>query len=184
MIGLNLDEQKKKVLIIGGIGLLLVADIFFIFFPLICKTFQLRSEIVSVQKNITVLNQQIAGRGETKKKLEVLKIDQLRFQKLFPREEEIPALLGELSTIAGKLGVDIVSVTPAKTIPGAVPDLFHEVPIEMSGRGGYHQIGQFVNKLEMLDKFIKIQNIEISAEKAAPRRHLFKVLLSTYILRV
>jgi len=185
MINLNLDEQKKKILIIGGIGVLLVADIFFIFFPLIGKTFQLRSEIVSIKKNIAVLNQQIAMRGETQKKLEALKNDQARFQKLFPKEEEVPALLGELSTVAGKLGVDIISVRPAKTNPGAVPtpSFFHEVIIEMSGRGGYHQIGRFINKLEMLDKFISIQDIEITTERTTPRVHIFRILLSTYILR-
>lgn len=182
-------EQNRKVLIIGaGVIILLLLDLFLVFLPLVKKSFDLKSQIVSVKKNISTLNQQIVSLDATKKRLEILKNDQIMYETKFPKEEEVPALLGRLSTIAGKLGVEIIAVKPVKIeLRGGADEtvgLFHEVPIEISAKAGYHQIGQFINKLETLDKFIKIQDVEITPDRATPRRHFFRVLVLTYILKV
>lgn len=181
-------SQKRKVLVIGIGGIILLAvDIFFVFIPLLNKTFNLKSQIISMKENTAYLNRQISMLDATKKKLEILKADQIKYGEFFPKEEEVPVLFGNLSGIAGKLGVDIISVKPVKSDLGQDAEktagLFHEVPIEISAKGGYHQMGQFINKLETLDNFMEVKDLEITADKATPRRHFFRLLVSTYILR-
>ncbi|MDD5450057.1 MAG: type 4a pilus biogenesis protein PilO [Candidatus Omnitrophica bacterium] len=175
---------KNRLLIVAIIAIIvLIADIFFIFIPIIGKNFYLKSRIVTVRDNTTALKKQISMLGETKKRLEALKAEQIKYKEVFPTEEEVPVLLGDFSSIAGKLGIDIIAVKPVKLTEKQDEGLFHEVPIEISAKGGYHQMGQFINKLETLNKFMEIKDVEVVADKTTPRRHYFRILVSTYILK-
>ena len=182
------DEQNRKILIIGISSVVLLAvDVFFVFIPLVNKSFDLKTQIISIKNNTASLDRQIAMLDNTRKRSEVLKAEQTRYKEFFPKEEEVPAILGDLSSIAGKLGVDIIAVKPVKLNSQQntekIANLFHEVPIEISAKGGYHHIAKFINKLETLDKFIEVKDLEIVANQTTPRRHFFRLLVSMYISR-
>lgn len=184
---LDISEANKKILImVAGVVIALIFDIFFIFFPLVGKSYKLKAKIISSSKDLSYLKQQISSLDNIKKRLENLKTEQVKYGKGFPKEEEIPALLGNISTIAGKLGIEIIAVKPVRMAfqeeAKSVGELFREVLVEIYAKGGYHQMGQFINKLETLDKFMEIRDIEITADKNSPRRHFFRLLVATYIL--
>lgn len=186
---IHIAEEKRKFLIIVLSGIVLfVLDIAFIVTPLINKTSDLKFQIIAIKKNISDLNKQISMLDAARKKLENLKSDQAVYEKRFPKEEEIPSLLESLSTIAARSSVDIIAVKPIKIETKEqmqeTVGLFHEIPIEILARGGYHQLSQFINKLETLDRFIEVKDVEIAQDNTMPRRHFLKLLVSTYILRM
>lgn len=175
-----IGEEKRKILIIAlSSAALLALDIFFILRPICNKCADLKTQIVSVKNNINSLNQQISSMDNIKRQLEALRQEQSDYEKKFPKEEEIPALFDSLSNIALKSGVAIIAIKPSHPAQEAV---FHEIPMEISAKGGYHQIGQFINKLETSDRFIEVKDIEIKQDNTTPRRHSLKLLVSTYIL--
>lgn len=181
-------NQNKKLAAIGLIAaVLVIADIFFIFLPLLGKNFKIKTQILSLKKNTEALNRQFSDINGIKERLAAVKAERESYNLIFPKEEEVPVLLGGISAIAGKTSIDIIAVKPVKLEnsrdTAESTAVFHEVPIEIFAKGGYHQIGQFINKLESLDKFVEIKDIEITADKATPRRHFFRLLVSTYVLR-
>ena len=189
MMAINIDDAKKRVLLLGAVAILaLAADCVFIFFPLVGKAYSLRYRICSSRKDITLLNQQLSAVEAVKKRLTNLKEEREKYANCFSKEEEIPAILGDISTIAGRLGVDIIAVKPVKLTSqegaGKTGDLFHKVPVEIFGKGGYHQIGQFIGRLEAFDKFMAIEDLEITADPASPRKHFFRLMVAAYILKV
>jgi len=180
-------EQRKLLIIVIGIAILLVADISFILLPLINKTFDLSSQVSSTRKNIDNLNQQISTIDETREKLSRLKESYSKYVKRFSREEEIPRLLETLSKIAAESEVVILAVRPVATKSDKqdkkLANIFREVPIEIRAMGGYHQLGSFINKLETLDRFLKVTDISITQNIRTPRNHSLRLLVATYILK-
>lgn len=184
-----ISVEKRKFLIISlTSAALLLLDILFILRPLINKAYDLKSQVVSIKNNIANLNKQISMLDSQTKKLGMLTTDKTNYEKKFPKEEEVPALLESLSTIAKRSSVDIIAVKPvkieAKEQMEKIAGIFHEIPIEILAKGGYHQLGQFINRLENLDRFMEVIDIEIVRDNTTPRRHYLRLLVSTYILRM
>ena len=178
-------EQRKFLIIVVSVIILLILDITFILSPLINMTFDLSSQVSSVKKNIANLNQQISKVDDTKKKLALLKDDYLIYGNKFPKAEEIPRLLETLSTIAAKSEINIVAIRPqskaSKKHKGKIAILFQEMPIQIIAQGGYHQIGSFINRLETLDRFLKVDDISLVQSGATGKMLRVTLLVSTYI---
>lgn len=181
------DARNKNALVIGAAAaVILLVDIFLILLPLTALNFKLKTQIISLKKETAALKKQAADINAIKNRLGAVKNEQKTYENLFPREEEVPALLGGISAVAGKIGVEMVAVRPVKLEPAQKTDagaIFQEVPVEIFAKGGYHQIGQFINRLESLDRFFEIKDIEIRVDKASPRKHFLKLVVTTYILK-
>ena len=183
------DARNKNIVVIGAAAaVVLLVDIFLILPPLTVLNFKLKAQIISIKKDADVLNRQFSDASAINNRLEAARNEQKECEKRLPKDEEVPVLLGGISAIAGKIGIEMIAVRPVKLETfGKAPEsdtIFHAAPIEIFAKGGYHQIGQFINKLESLGKFVEIKDIEITADKATPRRHFFRLLVSTYILNV
>jgi type IV pilus assembly protein PilO len=143
--------------------------------------------VLSVKKNMADLDREINSLTATTKKLEDLRLQAAECEKKFPKDEEIPALLENISATAAKSGVDIIAIRPIKAEfkeeAQRPPDLFHAIAIEIVAKGGYHQLGQFINRLETSARFMEVKDIDINRDPANPRRHDLKLLIATYILR-
>jgi Tfp pilus assembly protein PilO len=182
------DARNKNALVIGAAAaVILLVDIFLILLPLTALNFKLKAQIISIKKDAADLKKQATDISAIKSRLETVKNEQKTYEKQFPSQEEVPALLGGISAVAGKIGVEMVAVRPVKLEPGqkiaGADTIFQEVPVEIFAKGGYHQIGQFINRLESLDRFFEIKDIEIGTDKASPHKHFLKLLVSTYILK-
>ena len=182
------EEQRKFLIAVLSTVILLVVDIFLILRPLINKTSDLRTQASALTKDIAILNQQISMMDARKKKLEELKTQYANYEKRFPKaEEEIPSLLESLSTIAVKSDIAIIGIRPVKPVQTEqvekIAALFNEIPIEILAKGGYHQLGSFINRLEALDRFMEIKDMEINRDAATPRSHSLRLMVSTYILK-
>ncbi|MBI4335272.1 MAG: type 4a pilus biogenesis protein PilO [Candidatus Omnitrophica bacterium] len=188
LLDLIKNGRNKKTLIAAAVAAcLVVADVCCVFLPLLAKHSSLKARIAAVSGEMRDLNRRISEIEVTNKRFDALKAEFERYDKLFPKEERVPSLLGDISAIAGKLGVEIITIKPARQeaagTDAARDALFREAPIEISAKGGFHQIGQFINRLETFDNFVEIRDIEITADRATPRRHFFRLLVSTYILK-
>jgi len=181
------EEQRKILIILAGSIILVVLDSAFIMFPLFNKTFDLTAQVSSTRKNIDNLNQQISTIDATREKLKRLKAAYNKYERRFSKEEEIPQLLEKLSKIASESEVAILAVRPATVRAGKkdkkLEKIFREVPIQISAKGGYHQLGSFINRLETLDRFLKITDISIKQNPKTPKEHSLRLSVATYILK-
>jgi type IV pilus assembly protein PilO len=144
-----------------------------------------------------------AKMGETKAYLEtialnVARIDQFRhkveayknkissYEKRLPAEREIPALLEDLSNMAKTSGIKILSITPVVAPPregrARKDQIYQEMPIMITAKSGYHELGQFLASLENASRLMKVVDIDIKANKATPRKHDVELVVSTFIL--
>jgi len=109
-------------------------------------------------------------------------------EKRLPGQYQISSLLEDFSNVAESSGVKILRLKPLED-PGSIsktkgPSLpYSEFPILIEARAGYHQVGYFVNKLENMDRFIKITDVDIDGNTQDPRRHNIKMRIITYVLQ-
>lgn len=108
------------------------------------------------------------------------------YERTLPAGQEIPKLLSDLSDMAKRSGVKIVGITPLPPKDDKVPaqTIYQEIPILISAKSGYHELGKFISNLETSDRFMKVADISIKSNKASPKRHDVEILVLTYILLV
>ena len=99
-------------------------------------------------------------------------------------EDIMNSLLEELSEVAIESGVKILSIKPI-TMPETAADksgIYRQVPISIEAKCGYHDLGLFIQKLESLDRFMKISDIYLESNKSDAIRHNAKLEITTYTL--
>ncbi|MFH0763731.1 MAG: type 4a pilus biogenesis protein PilO [Candidatus Omnitrophota bacterium] len=143
----------------------------------VIKNHKMKMELNSMESEIANIARYRKEAGAYKDKVE-------RYERMLPAEQEVPALLENLSGMAKSSGVKIAGITPI-----AIPEdknregrIYQEIPVLISAKSGYHELGCFMDKLEDSDRFMKVADIEINANKGSPRKHDLEILILTYVL--
>lgn len=150
---------KQRVLIYGGSALLIITLYLFLFhFP--------RSRELSIkQEKITNLENervklQVLLKDQKKADEEVREIAALfnRVKAQLPEEKEIPELLRQVSNLGRDSGLE---VTLFRQKLENLYDVHADVPVEMSVRGGYHQIALFFDRVRYLDRIVNLSDLSV-----------------------
>lgn len=182
---INIDFKNKQIMLLAvlvGIAVLYVYANFILIaqardtFRTYKNSRKAHREVISAERDIAKVedlkNQVLQYRS---------KIDS--YERMLPAEQEVPGLLENLSLMAKKSGVKIVGITPvsSKESPSA-GQIYHEIPILISAKSGYHELGRFLSDLEGADRFMKVVDIQIKANRTSPKKHDVELLVMTYIL--
>jgi type IV pilus assembly protein PilO len=114
-------------------------------------------------------------------------------RRLVPTDNEVPALLEEVSTAARRAGLDVGGVVPEPVIPGAQFDTYR---YKVTIIGGYHQFGAFLANVGSLARIVAPVNFQLAigtgagirttlrATGGAPREGMASTItLQTYVER-
>jgi type IV pilus assembly protein PilO len=88
-----------------------------------------------------------------------------RFQEtaiVLPKKKEIPNLLRNISDLGKGAGLDFLSFKPGSEVP---KDFYAEIPINISIRGPYHNMGYFLDQVSKLDRIVTVDNIKMGSPK-------------------
>lgn len=185
---LQMDESKKKILIIYGSAFLAILLVYFFFFlkPSMGKLFDLMPRVRERRIEIKTVRRDLAHEDLLKKRLEALEQKMGRYEKKLSREKEIPMLLENLSKLAKNSRVKILSITPIEKklkapAEAAIEDsVYQEVPIAINAQSGYHELGTFINRLENSERYMQVSDIKIKSGKANPKRHDIEFIVYVY----
>lgn len=186
----NIDFKDKKTQSIILIAIVVIAAfvgyLYLIFFPqigkittLIGKDFKINSELKSAKSMITNI-------GAFKKDLAKYNEKVDLYEKKLPAEQDIQNLLENLSSMAKASNIKIVEIIPAlsyfKEDAANKSQIYKEIPILITARSGYHELGNFLSDLENADRFMKVVDIGIKANRTNPKMHDVELMVCTYIL--
>lgn len=179
-------ENRK--LILGGVVVFLAVWVFLKYFlgPAVGKARTLGTEASQIRRNLTATRTALG-------KLPQLEADAVRLRRSakelavrFPSESELPELLEHLSRVAEKSEVEIVEISPTRVIQveekkGTPSALYEELPIALTARSGYHELGSFINQLENSERIFMVKNIEVKADPSDRKRHHVELVLGTFV---
>jgi len=185
---LELDEGKKRILIIYAASFLIVFLAYFFFFlkPSLGKLFELMPQAHKMRVEIKAVRHDLEFEDRLMRKLKTLRQKLGHYEKKLSREKEIPMLLENFSSLARSSGVKILSITPnAKKRKSALEadvedSVYQEVPIAVKARSGYHELGAFINKLESGDRYMQVSDIKIKSSSENPKRHDIEFVAYVY----
>lgn len=185
---LNIDLSKvKKEYLLASCAILIVAILFLsynnIFKPLLGKIKQVSEQIEQTERDIQRAKVSPDSLKGLEAGIEKLKARIDYYQRKLTSKVDVPQILKELNQMAEPLRIKIVSVNPlAKeeiSLPGGEEFIF-QVPIRISLKCGYHQLGIFINKIENSPRFMKIADLKINAVSRDIWAHDIELVITSY----
>lgn len=130
----------------------------------------------------------VANEAGVRRQYDNLKKQAGYLEKRLPSQDQISSLLEDFSSVAESSGANILRIKPLEEPASlskqkSAANSYIEFPILIEARAGYHQFGAFVNKLETMDRFIKITDIDMLGIDKNLRHHDVKMRLITYVLQ-
>ena len=158
----NLEPSRKISIAVGVPLLVLLAYYFLIVSPRTTRTAQLATHIEEMEQERDQKKFEAERMPERQKEVQALD-KQLKFALTrLPDEKEIPELLSSISNLGRDSGLEILVF---RQLPEGYQEFYAEVPVEMSVRGNYHQVAQFLDRVGKLDRIVNVSNIVLKAPK-------------------
>ena len=150
---------NQRLLVYSGTAVLIVLLYAFVFyFPQSTQIVDAQKTIQSLEKEKADLQALLKNRPQAEASIKEVegKFNQAKAQ--LPEEKEIPELLKQVSNLGRDSGLEVVLF---RQKPEVFQDLYAEVPVEMSVRGGYHQIALFFDKVRRIDRIVNVSDVSI-----------------------
>lgn len=174
----GIDQRTWLIVAAFAVGALLFAV--FLVIPAWVDRPSLRRNVQNMETQIRLvndLNRKRPGLEEKRKAAEAF-LGECR-QRVFT-SQDADKLLGQLSKMAGEARVDIQASKPLeeKTVFTAPYHLkYQPCGYEFIVKGGYHDLGELVSRIESCNKFLVIRSLSIAADKETPNRHVAELKL-------
>ena len=184
------DEVNRMYIILGATLVVAALYVTFLIFPKVSLLRKTSREVNELNEKMSLVMSRVKKLDLTTKKLKKQREEERAYSRQLPAEKEIPDFLEDLAGTAEKSGLKILSVTPhalAGNVPGRKKGkkkektYYRAMPIVVTAKSGYHELGEFVNRLETGERFIKVEDLSIDYDPATPRRHDIKLVLETYV---
>ena len=187
----NLNEKQKVYVLAAIFG---IAGLVFYYTLLLKPQFSgfiaRNKDFMKIKDRVTKEEALIANEAGIRKQQEIFVKQAEYLKKRLPGQDQISSLLEDFSSVAEISGVNILRIRPieepvplSKQKALASASSYAEFPILIEARAGYHALGTFVNKLESMDRFIKITDIDVIGIDNDPRHHNIKIRMITYVLQ-
>lgn len=184
----NIDFKDKKTqttILMVSLGVVVfILYISYIFLPQVANDINMIGKTIGIIGDLKEARSLIAQRDELKKKAELYNEKIELYEKKLPAQQEIPSFLENLSKMARSANITIIGIMPVTLKPQKEIkyQVYQEMPILISAKSGYHELGRFLNNLEDGGRFIKVVDINIKADTATPKKQDVELMVYTYVL--
>jgi type IV pilus assembly protein PilO len=133
----------------------------------------LQRELVDARRNVADIARFRHEIAELEKRIDLVK------EKL-PTEKEMPGLYRTLSEAAYQAGLGVALFQPREP---KVQDYYSEVPIVVSAEGGYHQVGEFLEKMAGMSRVVNLTDWKLTGHAKGKGSLRADLILATYMYR-
>jgi len=152
------DSKQKIGLLIGGVLVVLLIDWSYVYGPRSENLEAVRTKVVALETELQTKRTKSNARGEFERELALLTGQVRQAEARLPDEREIASLLSSIASSARAVGLDL---TLFRNKPETYADFYAQVPVEMTMRGTYHELAQFLDRVKRLDRIVNVSNIAI-----------------------
>lgn len=150
---------NQRLLVYSGTAILFVLlYAFTLYLPRSTQLSEKREKSQSLEDEKKKLQASLKDEAKTKTEIQEVegRFNQAKAQ--LPEQKEIPELLKQVSNLGQDSGLEVILFRQKAEV---LRDLYAEVPVEMSVRGGYHQVALFFDKVRALDRIVNVSDTAI-----------------------
>ncbi|MFC1548987.1 type 4a pilus biogenesis protein PilO [Candidatus Omnitrophota bacterium] len=181
-----LAEETTRTYILTGVAAVFIA--LYLSFGVIPKFTELARTARSVNDlndKIDMVTSRVKRLKQTTKRLNELRVEQKGYLEQLPAEKDIPEFLEGLAAMAKKSKVKLLSITPSALradakAPGSA-NYYKEMPVRVTAKSGYHQLGYFISALEHGKRLVIINDLNIKNDAKTPWMHNVRIVLDAYV---
>jgi type IV pilus assembly protein PilO len=156
------DPKQKIGLLLAGVLAVVLIDWTYIYGPRSDELGSVRAQVVALQSDLELKRAKSNSRAEFEKDLKQLTGQVRQAEARLPDEREIASLLSSIASSARAVGLDL---TLFRNRPETYADFYAQVPVEMTMRGTFAQLAQFLDRVKRLDRIVNVSNIAIRQPK-------------------
>jgi len=154
----SFDKRTKILIVIAAFLVPALLFYFLSFNPQIEKITLLQKQVDTASEELKVARKAARDLPKYQKEFDDVQNEFDATAVLLPKSQEIPALLRNISDLGKSAGLDFLKFTPGVEIP---KDFYAEIPIDITIRGPYHNLGFFLDKVSKLERIVTVNNISI-----------------------
>jgi type IV pilus assembly protein PilO len=177
-----IDGPKMPKVILGVVGLVVIAvgGWFLLLSPVQAEVTVLEGRRQQLATELTVARAQVAELARFRREMAELqaKLDLLKAK--LPTEKETPGLYKAVNEAAQASGLGVSLFQPREPKPR---DYVAEIPITVTAEGGYHQLGQFFERVAGLDRVVKVAEMKLIGLTKSRSALRAELTLATYMYR-
>jgi type IV pilus assembly protein PilO len=168
--------------LLGGfpIAAILVGGYFLVIAPAEAQIAKLRTQNASLQKELQQSRTVVADMARFRREIAVLERQLDTVKEKLPTEREMPPLYQRLTDAAFQAGLGVALFQPKEP---RISDYYSEVPISITAEGGYHQIGEFFEKVATLPRLVNVGDFKFAGLSKSKNPVRAELTLATYIYR-
>lgn len=185
-------KPQQIAILLGGVALLILwVYATYIVGPLSKEVKALGDRVRTEREQLKGLEAVTANEESLRQQHQQLRDTVTSLRNLLPPEEELSSVIERLSDLANQSQVKIQTIFPQRELgddlavtratTGSQPLVVYKtIPIQIDALAGYHQLGTFLNLVELGDKPMRVAGLRVSANPKEPKRHLVKLLILSY----
>ena len=174
------NPREKKMLLIMALAVLICVDYWIVVTPILFVSQKTLPELSALQQELQTLRDDWKNRTLIDKNWNELKLKMQTFEQGLISQDEIPALLQNLSRQAKETGLKITSLKPTEHVLARDNDSGVSIPIEVHALAGAHECGFFLERLENDKTIFNIKELRITANPDDAKRHLVEMSIEVY----
>jgi type IV pilus assembly protein PilO len=152
------SSKQQLALFIGGVLFVLFLDWQYVYGPKAASLAASRDEVDALRSEYNAKRAKSNARDEFAKELRQLGASVKQAEARLPDEREIADLLSSVAGSARAVGLDI---TLFRQKNESYSNFYANVPVEMTMRGTYHELAQFLDRVRQLDRIVNVGEIGI-----------------------
>ncbi len=156
----HLTSVHKLLIFLGAWAVPVLAFTFLVFMPKADEMEQSRNSIQRLESEIArlaaVASELDQHRAETEQAQQKLK----ELSEFLPEEKEIPLLLTSISNLGTNSGLEFRLFRPQNE---SRQEFYAEIPINISVRGPYHNVGVFLDRVSKLPRIVTVEDLNMGS---------------------
>lgn len=176
------NAPKSAKIGLGAVVLVLIGlgAYFLLISPVQTHIAALEAQYASLQNDIAQSRAIVAELDRFRREVVELENRLVVLKEKLPGEKEIPALYRTLSDAAARSGLAVALFQPR---PPRARDYYSEIPIVLSGEGGYHQLGEFLERVANVPRVVNVADLKLTGLSKSRFSLRADLTLATYTYR-
>jgi type IV pilus assembly protein PilO len=176
------NAPAPQKIVAGIMGLLVIVGVSYVFLlqPAITVVDQLRPELAALEREVAQNRTILANLMKFRQEAAELEARLNALKDRLPSEREMPGLYRTVSDAAASAGLGVSLFQPR---PVTTHEVYTEIPITLNGEAGYHQLGEFLEKVARFPRVVTVNEIKMTSGTRPRNPVKTELVLATYMYR-